>query len=286
MQPKFAIVTPVKNEEGFFDKTLESVVNQTVKPTKWVVVNDGSTDGTKDLIERYAAQHDWIHPVHNPPRERRDPGGEGVIAQGIKHINVDDYDFFTRMDGDLEFEPNYFEDLFKRFSENKRLGVASGVCFLRENGREVEESHQRFHTRGPNKTYRKECFKDIGGLEPGLGWDTIDEVKANMCGWQSYSFPELRIIHLRPTQTAKGALNGMKNFGVASYYTGYHPLYLIARAMRRMFDRPYFFGGLSMLRGYFGELMRKAPQVNDPDLIAYVRTQQMNRLLGRESIWR
>lgn len=286
MDYKYAIVTPVKNEEKFFPQTLESILRQEVRPAKWVIVNDGSTDSTGEIIRKAEAENDWIVGIHNSPTTHRRPGGEAVLAQGIKTLNLDDYDYFVRMDGDLSFGGDYFRKLFALFQQMPKLGIASGVCYLREQDKLVEEAHPRFHTRGPLKTYRTTCFRAIGGLSPELGWDTIDEVRANMLGWQTRSFPDLRIIHLRKTQTASGALRGLRNLGKASYYAGYHPLYLTARSVKTMFEKPYLVGGFSMLRGFFNDFLRGAPQVDDPALIRYLRQQQINRLMGRETIWR
>ncbi len=286
MSHKYAVVTPVKDEENFFPKTVASMLKQETKPEKWIIVNDGSTDRTGEIIRELEKEHSWIVGLHKSPTRERKPGGEFVLNEGIAMLNIDDYDFIVRMDGDLSFDGDYFKKLFEEFDKNPKLGLASGVCFAPNGDELIEEKHPRFHTRGPSKTYRSVCFKQLGGLKSNLGWDTVDEVKLNMLGWQTYSFPELKIVHLRKTQTASGTLNGFKNRGLACYYAGYHPLFLLARAAKLSFSKPYFFAGVATLYGYISGFLKKLPRVDDLKLIAYTQEQQLNRLLGKQTIWR
>ncbi len=282
----YAIVTPVKDEEEYFPKTAAAVLSQDILPKKWIIIDDGSTDGTGDITERLASEYDWIEVIHNPPRNSRRPGGEGVIDQGLRSVDLDTLDYFVRMDGDLSFEPNYFSELFNRFAMDSKLGIASGVTFVPEKGGFTEETAPNFHTRGPLKTYRTKCFEAIGGLENVLGWDTVDDVRANMLGWKTRGFRDLQIVHFRRTQTAMGALKGKRNLGIAAYFAGYHPLFMLARSFWNMKRAPLVFGGISMAMGYFGGYIKGHRQINDPELIGYLRRQQMNRLLRRETIWK
>ena len=286
MNFKYAIITPVKDEEEYFTKTAESILRQEIRPTKWIIINDGSQDRTDEIVEQLVATNDWIIGIHNAPRARRKPGGESVLQAGLRLLRVDEYDFISRMDGDLAFEPFYFSRLFTEFIKNPRLGIASGVCFVPCGGRLMEERHPRFHTRGPLKTYRTSCFKAIDGLDTELGWDTIDEIKANMLGWQTRSFPELQIVHFRKTQTASGILPGLQNLGRASYRLGYHPIFMLLRAMKQTLAKPYVVGGASMLWGYCQGYLKKMPRVDDPALIRYVREQQLRKILHQETIWK
>ncbi len=283
---KFAIVTPVKNEIKFFPKTINSILDQEVKPTKWIIIDDGSTDGTTELIKRLESNYNWIQGFYRPPDDKRKPGGESVLSIGIKMLRLDDYAFIVRMDGDLEFSSSYFQKLIERFEKDNKLGIASGVCFITRNGKHIEEKHARFHTRGPLKTYRTQCFKDIGGLESCLGWDAIDELKANMLGWKTYSFPDLMISHLKKTQSAGGPFKGGNNHGIAVYNAGYHPLFVIFKACSILLFRRFKTAGIGMLWGYFSSLASRKPRPVDKELIKYTRKQQMNRLIGKESIWK
>jgi poly-beta-1,6-N-acetyl-D-glucosamine synthase len=285
MKDKYVLITPVKDEYENFQKTIKSILNQEIKPSKWVIINDGSTDGTRELIDDLCKINNWVVPVHNPPEYKRKPGGEFVLKKGFDIININEYDFIAKMDGDLSFGQNFFKDLFLEFDRDPKLGIASGSCFIKENGKLIEETKARVHTRGPMKVYRTQCYIDIGGIEPLLGWDTIDEVRAHQRGWTTRTIPELEIIHLRPTQSASGRINGLRNMAKASYYIGYHPLFLIARGIKYMKDKPYIIGGLAMITEYFMNYLERKPQISDQDLKDYVRKEQIKKLLGKETTW-
>lgn len=287
MTYRYAIVTPVKNEDQFFGGMVSSVVNQTVLPGRWIIVDDGSTDRTGEIIRQVAASHDWILGVScGDRRERRKPGGEAVLEHGIRQLDLAEFDFFARLDGDISFEPDYFENLFKEFERNPRLGIGGGVCYEWKNGRMVEQKNPTFHVRGAVKTYRVSCLREIGALEKELGWDTVDEIRANMLGWQTSSFPHLKVIHHRTTHTSSGVLIGKVHSGRAAYFSGYHPLFMVFRAAKTMFRPPLILGGIFMMIGFLSGYVKRVPQVGDPSLIRYLREQQMNRLLGRQTIWR
>jgi glycosyltransferase involved in cell wall biosynthesis len=287
MNIRYAIVTPVKNEESFLGGMIDSVVRQTVLPRRWIIVNDGSTDRTGEIIRDAESRWNWITGVTiGSGSAHRKPGGEGVVHHGLKRLDLEEFDFLARLDGDVSFEPDYFERLFREFEADPRLGIASGVCYVRKKGKLAEEKNPRFHTRGPLKTYRVACFREIGELEKGLGWDIVDEIRANMLGWRTRNFPELKAIHHRPTMTASGALKGKINTGIANYFAGYHPLFMLARAARNVVRPPYLLGGIWMLYGYLSGYLKSLPRVRDPELIRYVRRQQWNRLTGRPTIWK
>jgi biofilm PGA synthesis N-glycosyltransferase PgaC len=282
---KFAIVTPVKDEIKYFPKTINSILNQKIQPNKWIIIDDGSTDGTTELIKQLESQNNWVEGVYREPEKQRKPGGEFVLGIGIKMLKLEDYDFIARMDGDLEFSQSYFQQLLERFEKDKNLGIASGVCWIMRDGKTFEEKHPRFHTRGPLKTYRTKCFKDIGGLESCLGWDAIDELKANMLGWKTHSFPDLKISHLKKTQNSAGPFKGGTNFGIALYNAGYHPLFVILKSFYILLVRRFKTTSPGLLWGYFSSLIKRKPRAVDKELMKYIRKQQMNKILGKKTIW-
>ena len=289
MKHKYAIVTPTKNDEAMLCITADSVLSQEIKPERWIIINDGSTDRTGELIQGLGEENPWIAGIDNPEQNRslsRRIGGQAVIHLGLEKIKPEEYDFIVRMDGDVSFESAFFKNMFKKFEQNPRLGIASGVCFVQEKGKLIEEKNPSFHTRGPLKIYRSACYRDIGGLDREEGWDTIDEVRANMMGWQTRNFPDLKVVHLRKTQTASGTLRGFRNVGSTAYYTGYHPLFMLVRLVYRMFSKPFIIGSVHMFLGFVEGYLKKSPRVNDPALIQYMRRQQMNKLIGRETIWK
>jgi glycosyltransferase involved in cell wall biosynthesis len=251
-------------------------------------VNDGSTDGTAAIIDEYAAQHPWIRAVHRLNRGFRKAGGGVVEAfnDGLRASTMDDWDFIVKMDGDLTFEPSYFESCLEKFHRNPRLGIGGGtICYV-ENGVKRLEANPDFHVRGATKIYRRACWEAIGGFWPAPGWDTMDEVKANMLGWGTRSFSELHLIHHRYTGTAEGIWDGMVKNGRANYICGYHPLFMLAKCLRRLPHKPYVIGSMALFYGFIISYLKKTPQVSDEKTINFLRRQQLGRLWGRQTIWR
>jgi glycosyltransferase involved in cell wall biosynthesis len=284
---RYAIVTPVKNEEDFLPKTIESVLKQTIRPGKWIIVNDMSTDKTDEIIQQAVVRYEWITGIESgDSTNQRKAGGESIIDRGIHLLNLEEYNFLSRLDGDISFDADYFERLIHEFEKNQKLGIAGGICYVPVNEKLVEETHPKFHVRGAVKTYRVPCLKQIGGLGKGLGWDAVDEIKANMLGWQTQSFPAIKVIHHRGTQSFAGRLKGKRNFGEAAYYLGYHPIFMFLRVLKNMTRRPYFWGAVNMLIGFISGYTEKRAKINDPAFIQYLREQQLNKLLGKETIWK
>jgi poly-beta-1,6-N-acetyl-D-glucosamine synthase len=285
---KYIVITPVRDEEAYLRFTIESMLSQTVRPSEWVIVNDGSTDGTAAIIDEYAAQHPWIRAVHRVNRGFRKAGGGVVEAfnDGLRAVTTTDWQFIVKMDGDLTFEEHYFERCLDNFNSDSRLGIGGGVICYIENGAKRIEFCPEFHVRGATKIYRRECWDAIGGFWPAPGWDTMDEVKANMLGWGTRSFPDLHLQHHRYTGTADGIWAGMVKNGRANYVCGYHPLFMLAKFFIRLPRRPYLIGSVALLYGYLSGYMKQIPQVDDLQTIGFLRRQQLGRLWGRETIWR
>jgi len=285
---KYVIITPVRDEERHIESTIASVCDQSIRPTEWVIVNDGSTDKTGEIIERRAAQCSWIKVVHRTNRGFRKSGG-GVIEafyDGYKELHSSDWEFIVKLDGDLTFSSDYFEKCFEHFERDPKLGVGGGDIYHDIQGTKRVEVNPRFHVRGATKIYRRACWEAIGGLLKAPGWDTIDEVKANMLSWKSYSFSELHLIHHRLTGTADGLLGDRVKHGLACYISGYHPLFLVASCVRRLIQKPYVAGSAAICYGFLKGYWTHVPRVNDTQLIRYLRTQQLRRLVGQETIWR
>ena len=281
-------MTPVRDEEEFIALTMECMLRQSLRPVEWVIVNDGSTDNTGVVIDQYARQHPWIHAVHRPNRGFRKAGGGVVEAfnDGYASIAARDWDFVVKFDGDLSFEPGYFQKCFEYFEQEPDLGIGGGViCHIRD-GRESVEANPSFHVRGATKIYRKACWEALGGLWPAPGWDTFDEVKANRLGWTTHSFADLHLTHHRETGTAEGIWAGLVKNGRANYICGYHPLFMLGKCMSRLFRRPYLIGSIALSYGFITGYWKRIPQVNDPLTIAYLRRQQLGRLAGARTIWK
>ena len=289
MRTSYVVITPARNEGGNLPHTIRSMAAQTVRPCRWVIVDDGSSDETGMLVDAAAREHDWIVAVHRNDRGFRKQGGGVVEAfyDGYARIEANSWEFLVKFDADLSFEPDYFENCLRRFAEDSRLGIGGGLISHDVRGKLVSESpgDPVFHVRGATKIYRRECWETIGGLLRAPGWDTVDELKANMMGWTTRTFRDVPVRHHRFTGTADGVWKNQVKFGMSNYIAGYHPVFMAVKCVRRIFRYPYGIGALGLWWGFCKGYLNRAAQVPDRDLIRYVRRQQFNRLLFRPSLW-
>jgi biofilm PGA synthesis N-glycosyltransferase PgaC len=284
----YVLITPVRDEQEFLPRTIASVVAQTILPREWIIVDDGSKDRTGEIIADATRQYPWIRGVKRQDRGHR-KWGAGIIEafyDGYNALTFKDWDFMCKLDGDLSFEPGYFEATFRKFAEDPKLGIGGGMLYHVEDGVKSLETHPLFHVRGGAKIYRRECWEAIGGLWVGPGSDTLDDVKANMLGWHSASFTDILINHHRWTGASFGKWGGITKNGKTDYVSGYHPLFVMAKCIKRLFDRPYVLGSLALAYGYVAARLEKMPQVDDPKLIEYLQSQQIAKLRGKETIWK
>ena len=285
------IVTPVRNEAKTLPKTISSVTQQTLVPHRWIIVDDGSSDETARIAQDAAGSYDWIQLVTRPDRGFRKSGAGVMDAfyDGYALVEKLPWNILVKLDGDLEFTEDFFQLIADAFSKDPKLGVAGGDIYHHEGSEVVIESKDdpAFHVRGATKFYRRDCWSAMGGLVQATGWDTLDEVKAVMLGWKTCRIPAARALHLRPTGGADGGWkNAFKN-GRGSYISGYHPLYMVSKCVKRIVHRPFLIQSLGLCAGFFtsyfsGSVQRAA----DPELIRYLRKQQIRRLFGLPSIWR
>jgi poly-beta-1,6-N-acetyl-D-glucosamine synthase len=285
----YVIISPVRNEAKYLPLTVEAVAKQTILPRRWIIVDDGSQDETGAIAEAAAAKYDWIQVVHRSDRGYRQPGG-GVVEtfyDGYNQLGALEWQFVVKLDGDLSFAPDYFARCLLHFHQNPRLGIGGGTICKEMDGFLTPEStaDPAFHVRGATKIYRRECWECIEGLIRAPGWDTVDEFKANMLGWATYTFQEIPVHHYRPAGQAQGDWKNWVKNGRANYVTGYHPLFAFLKCVSRLKSKPYGIAALGLFTGYVGGYLEKAPMVGDKQLIRYVRDQQMRRLLNRESLW-
>lgn len=290
MLPDYVVITPVRNEAQYLPLTIASMERQTHPPRWWVVVDDGSTDHTATLAEEAARRLPWMRVIKRGDRGFR-LAGKGVVDafyDGFRTVEHEGWSFVSKFDGDLSFDPDYFEKCLGKFAAEPRLGVGGGVCCFERDGQRHPEftGDPPFHVRGPTKIYRRECWEQIGGLLNVAGWDGIDELKANLHGWASRTFWDIPLTHHRPTGSADGTWKNQTKFGRANYIMGYHPLFMAAKIVKRALQPPYLVGAAGLGVGYASAWLRGMPQVADPELIRYVRSEQLKTLRGQPSLWR
>jgi glycosyltransferase involved in cell wall biosynthesis len=275
------LITPARDEAQFIELTLKSVVAQTARPVKWVIVSDGSTDGTDDIVSRYAADHPWIELVRMPERsERHFAGKVHAFNAGYAKVTSLDYEVIGNLDADVSFEPGHFEFLVSRFVQDLRLGVV-GAPF-REGTLQYDYRFSNIeNVWGGCQLFRKKCFEDIGGYQPikGGSIDHVAVVSARMKGWKTRTFTESVCLHHRMMGTAQhGGLAAKRRLGAKDYAVGNHPLWELFRMFYQMKQRPLFMGGLALGLGYASSMLRRVKRPVSDDLVAFTRREQMQRL--------
>jgi biofilm PGA synthesis N-glycosyltransferase PgaC len=288
-QGHYIVISPVRNEEKFLQLTVDSMAKQTILPQQWIIVDDGSSDKTAEIAAAASQQYPWITTLVRKDRGFRKPGG-GVIEafyDGYRQIKHGDWQFVVKFDGDLSFAPDYFEQCLLRYEKDRKLGIGGGtICNQKEKGLVVEApGDPAFHVRGATKIYKRDCWDAIGGLLQAPGWDTVDEYKANMLGWTTYTFPELKLCHHRPAGGAQGTWKNWLKNGLANYIAGYHPLFMVVKCARRAFSKPYGVTAAGLWLGFLSGYVKRVPQTGDANVIRYLRGQQLRKLFMRKSLW-
>lgn len=288
-KPKYLVITPVRDEEAYIAHTIESMIAQTMRPHRWVIVDDGSTDRTCEIISDACRKNPWISILKRRNRGYRRPGGGVIMAfyAGYGSVASDAWDFIVKLDGDLIFERYYFEKCFEKFARENRLGIGGGTVYAIKNGKEVIDSNgdPPFHVRGATKIYKKECWNAISPLLMAPGWDTVDEVKANMFGWTTRTFKDVCLTQLKATGSAEGGLQDCYKNGVGSCIAGYHPFFMLARCVRRMPRKPYLCGSVALWCGFCAGYVKGVHKLRQLDVIHYLRRQQLRRLFLKHSIY-
>jgi poly-beta-1,6-N-acetyl-D-glucosamine synthase len=280
--PKYALITPARNEAEFIELTLKSVVAQTVRPVKWVIVSDGSTDGTDEIVGKYAAEHPWMQLVQMPARgERHFAGKVFAFNAGYDSLKGVDFQVICSLDADISFDADYFSFLLGKLTEDARLGLV-GTPFKDETTNIYDYRFVSIeHVSGACQVFRRECFEEIGGYVPvkGGGIDHIAVITSRMKGWKTRTFTEKVCYHHRSIGTAqRGALMARFKFGAQDYALGGHPVWELFRTIYQMSKRPYVLGGLMLGAGYLWSLVRRVKRPVSDDLITFRRREQMERL--------
>jgi len=281
--PRYVIVSPVKDEERCIELTLRSVTQQTVVPDVWVIVDDGSRDRTGEIVRRYAAQYPFIRLLSSRQAGGRLLGSAEARAFEVGYASIADvpHDFVVKLDGDLSFEPDYFERLLRCFDSDALLGIASGIYLEADStGAWQPVGMPSYHAFGACKVVRKRCFEEIGGFLTSPGWDTVDEIRALMRGWRTRHFGDLQVKHHKREGSAAGALPTNVFHGRIYYATGGDPLFLVLKVLRRMLARPFVIGALALAAGYLASAVARKPRVVTREEARYYRRLLRRRLFG------
>jgi len=281
--PTYVLITPARNEAQYIELTIRSVVAQTSRPLRWLIVSDGSTDGTDEIVSRYAADHPWIELTRMPERRERHFAGKAhAFNAAYARLAGTDYDVIGNLDADVSFEADHFEFLVAKFAQDAQLGVA-GAPF-----REGKYQYDYRFTSTDNvwggcQLFRRECFEAIGGYVPmkGGGIDLVAVVTARMKGWQTRTFPEKVCIHHRIMNSAMN--QGMKlkfKWGQSDYRLGSHPAWQLFRCLYQMKNPPYITGGLLALAGYYFALITRRPRSVSAEFAEFRGKEQIERLKG------
>lgn len=279
----YVLITPARNEEAFIEKTILSVVGQTVLPERWVVIDDGSTDRTGEIIDRYAKQYRWIEPVHNPRRVERNFAAKAQAVNGaLERVRDLQFEIVGNLDADVSFEPDYMAFLLQKFAIDPKLGVA-GTPFTQPGGYDsTKDSFEgESYVAGPCQLFRLKCFREIGGYVANRagGVDWIAVMSARMKGWKVRSFSEKRFHHHRSMGTAeKGGVAALFSYGEKDYYLGGSPIWQIFRMAYRMTKPPLVAGGLALFFGYCWAAVRRVERPVSRELMQFHRRDQMKKL--------
>ena len=279
---RYAIITPARNEERHIPLTLESMVRQSCPPVRWVVVSDGSTDRTDEIVGEAVRGTEWIELVRLPEDHARTFAAKvHAFNAGMQRLRDLEYDVVGNLDADISFEPDYFEFLMAKFADNPRLGVA-GTPFVEDGSHYDYRFTNIEHVSGACQLFRRECFAEIGGYTPieggGIDWTAV--TTARMRGWQTRTFPERTCTHHRPLGSAssKGQLRAAFRHGRKDYALGSHPLWQVFRGAYQMTRRPYITGGAALLVGYAWALVTRHRRPIPDELVHFTQAEQLTRL--------
>ena len=287
MKKKYVIVSPVRNEEQYVEKTLNAVVSQSILPAEWVMVNDGSTDRTAEIIETYTHKYSWIRLIHLNDRGYYLPG-EGVVNtfyKGYEALQTTDWEFLVKLDCDLSFEQDYFETLLKRFDQDPHLGIASGCIYNVIGGKLIKEKSQEDHPFGASKMYRRECFEEIGGIKRIPGWDLADLLAAQMKNWNTRCYFDIIVPHYKIGGARRsGFTKGKFLLGRFQYRFGYPFLYVLLKSVYHLTTRPFIISGAGLITGYIYAASRREKRYFDKEMIAFLRKRQNKFLASKFKI--
>ena len=284
MNDKYVLITPARNEDRFIERTIKSILEQTVLPQKWVIVSDGSTDRTDAIVEKYLPISSIIIFVKIPEQQIRNFGSKvAAFNLGYKELSVIEYDFIGNLDADISFSPNYYEQVLEKFRENPKLGIAGGVRRDIVDGTPLKIKSAKNSVAGGFQLFRRRCFDEIGGykkLECG-GIDSVAEISARMLGWEVESFPEIVAEHHKPTGSGAGNIFKQKfRAGVKFYLLGYPLIFPLIRFGLRLKQKPIIIGSVISITGYYWAWLMRYKRPVSEEFVRFLRAEQKTRILN------
>jgi poly-beta-1,6-N-acetyl-D-glucosamine synthase len=289
---RLLLISPVRNEEAHLELVANALALQTRTPDLWLVVNDGSTDRTAEVLERLTERIDFLRvldtaklPQLGLVKDRLATAAEArAFNLGLDSVDWRSFSHVAKLDGDTELPPRYFELLLSRFEQDPALGLAGGMYADPDpnpagDGWKVIDVPSEHHVPGTLKCYSLACFEAIGGMQERLGWDTIDETYARMRGYQTRSYADLVAHHHRPWGSADGTLRGRARHGECAYIAHFSLPWVVLRAFKVARARPRGISGLAFLYGYLRSSVRRVPRVEDHAFRRFVRREQRTRMV-------
>jgi glycosyltransferase involved in cell wall biosynthesis len=280
--PAYVLISPARNEAAFIEKTIQSVISQTVLPLKWVIVENGCTDNTAEIVGRYVKDHPFIEIVPLlQDKERSFAGKAQAFNAGCEMVDHLDFEIIGNLDADISFDPDHFEFLLRRFQEDPKLGVA-GTVFQEEGYNSATDSFEgQNHVAGQCQMFRRQCLREVGGYVPHRagGVDWIAVTTARMLGWRTRSFQEKSFFHYRRMGTAgRGRIAAAFSYGEKDYYLGGSPVWQLFRCAYRLVKPPYLIEGSALLAGYLWAWIRRRKRPVSNELMRFHRREQMTKL--------
>lgn len=282
-QSDYVLITPARNEEKYIEKTIQSVIKQTILPQKWIVVSDGSTDSTDEIVQQYQSRYSFIELLRRQSVEERNFESKVYAFQeGFGRLMETEYDFIGNLDADVTLVPFYYEKVLEKFIINSKLGIAGGEVVDFYNNKEYKRYSSYTSVAGAVQLFRRNCYKEVGGYVP-IEYGNIDaiaEITARMKGWETRSFPELKVLHHRRTGTeGRSILNARFREGRIEYMLGYHPLFHIARVIQRLWESPCAVGSLARMCGYFWTYLERPRRKVSKDFVKFLRQEEFKKLI-------
>lgn len=284
---RYGIITPAHNEESFITGYMQSVIRQTIRPDVLVIVNDHSTDSTAAIARNIAQGHDWIRVIDHHSRPEHSTGSKVIRAflHGLHYLDAgqadlpESWDLIAKIDADLILPDHYFQTVIDHFGANPDTGICGGVCAIMQ-GKKLspEKLTDRYHVRGALKTWRRQCYKQIGGIGPFYGWDTLDELLADYHGWKTAVIPDLIVTHRSPTGSDTSPLKLHRMTGEMFYRIGYDTVIALAASLKRFRMTPFLLSSFCTFYGYIEALLRKPPRLVDDAQARHIRRLRYRRM--------